>query len=415
MVDIGSEQELPVGELVGIGIAIILLWVLFRSKVAMLVTLLGALLGVFLGQMLLAALSKPLGLPSFAAFIATMLGLGAGIDYALLIVGRYREQVAQGDSPRDAAAKSAATSGASVVAAGLIVMLAIAGLLVIGIPFIGKLGVGAAIAVGGVVLSALTVLMALIGAFKKWLTPKDPNSVKPSAAFERWGDAGHRAAVALDRPAGPTAGEGGIGDFAAFAVIASRFALSIQQATGFKLDDQAAGQRTACLTGAWAGETQQARRQAEALTGAATWTRPWRSCWPGRQPHRRRRQRHRGAVRLRPRRSLRRRLLRRLRPLHNRLLLTPAATKADSQTGRHPGLKPGARRTAPRVQPSEPASPTLPTRESNAPGALDSPVRGVELAVQERWTRGTGVLDWRMGVLDSPDGSVGLAGLGLGG
>ena len=99
MVDIGSEQELPVGELVGIGIAIILLWVLFRSKVAMLVTLLGALLGVFFGQMLLAALSKPLGLPSFAAFIATMLGLGAGIDYALLIVGRYREQVAAGDSP----------------------------------------------------------------------------------------------------------------------------------------------------------------------------------------------------------------------------------------------------------------------------------------------------------------------------
>ena len=99
MVDIGSEQELPVGELVGIGIAIILLWVLFRSKVAMLVTLLGALLGVFLGQMLLAALSKPLGLPSFAAFIATMLGLGAGIDYALLIVGRYREQVAAGRLP----------------------------------------------------------------------------------------------------------------------------------------------------------------------------------------------------------------------------------------------------------------------------------------------------------------------------
>ncbi|GGU71175.1 neutral zinc metallopeptidase [Lentzea flava] len=49
--------------------------------------------------------------------------------------------------------------------------------------------------------------------------------------------------------------KGGIGDFAAFAVIASRFSLSIQHATGFKLDDDAAGQRTACLTGAWAGLT----------------------------------------------------------------------------------------------------------------------------------------------------------------
>ena len=103
-------------------------------------TLFGALLGVMVGQLLLAILSKPLNLPSFASVIAVMLGLGAGIDYALLIIGRYREQIAAGDSRRDASAKSAATSGASVVAAGLIVMLAIAGLLVIGLPFIGKLG-----------------------------------------------------------------------------------------------------------------------------------------------------------------------------------------------------------------------------------------------------------------------------------
>ena len=81
-------------------------------------TLFGALLGVMVGQLLLAILSKPLNLPSFASVIAVMLGLGAGIDYALLIIGRYREQIAAGDSRRDASAKSAATSGASVVAAG---------------------------------------------------------------------------------------------------------------------------------------------------------------------------------------------------------------------------------------------------------------------------------------------------------
>jgi RND superfamily putative drug exporter len=188
MIDFGSEQEAPVGELIGIGLAIILLWVLFRSWVAMVATLVGALLGVMFGQILLVALAAPLDLPDFAAIIATMLGLGAGIDYALLIIGRYREQVAAGDTPRDASAKSAATSGASVVAAGLIVMLAIAGLLVIGIPFIGKLGIGAAIAVGAVVVSALTVLPIMIGALSRWLKPKKPEHVQASPFFSRWGE-----------------------------------------------------------------------------------------------------------------------------------------------------------------------------------------------------------------------------------
>ena len=188
LIDLASEQEAPVGELIGVGVAIILLTLLFRSLAAMAATLIGALLGVMAGQILLAALAKPLGLPTFAAVIAVMLGLGAGIDYALLIIGRYREQVAAGDTPRDAAAKAAATSGASVVAAGVIVMVAIAGLLVIGIPFIGKLGIGAAIAVGAVVVAALTVLPIMMGALKRWLRPRKPEHVRPSRAFERWGE-----------------------------------------------------------------------------------------------------------------------------------------------------------------------------------------------------------------------------------
>jgi RND superfamily putative drug exporter len=188
LIDLASEQEAPVGELVGVAIAIVLLTLLFRSGSAMAATLVGALLGVMVGQILLVALASPLNLPSFASVIAMMLGLGAGIDYALLIIGRYREQIAAGDSPRDASAKAAATSGASVLAAGLIVMVAIAGLLVIGIPFIGKLGLASAIAVGAVVISALTVLPIMMGALKRWLKPKKPEHVKPSRAFERWGE-----------------------------------------------------------------------------------------------------------------------------------------------------------------------------------------------------------------------------------
>jgi RND superfamily putative drug exporter len=188
VVDVASEQEAPVGELIGVLIAIVLLTLLFRSIAAMIATLVGALIGVMTGQMLLVALAKPLGLPEFAPVIAMMLGLGAGIDYALLIIGRYREQIAAGDSTRDASAKAAATSGASVVAAGLIVMVAIAGLLVVGIPFIGKLGIGAAIAVGAVVVSALTILPIMIGALARWLKPKKPEHVLPSRFFSRWGE-----------------------------------------------------------------------------------------------------------------------------------------------------------------------------------------------------------------------------------
>jgi RND superfamily putative drug exporter len=189
VVDIAGEQEAPVGELIGVAIAIVLLTLLFRSAASMGATLVGALLGVMVGQMLIAALSRPLGLPEFAGVLAVMLGLGAGIDYALLIIGRFREQMAAGDSLRDAAAKAAATAGSAVVTAGLIVMVAIAGLLVIGIPLIGKLGIGAAIGVGAVVLSAITILPIMIGALGRWLRPKKAAHVRHSAAFERWGEA----------------------------------------------------------------------------------------------------------------------------------------------------------------------------------------------------------------------------------
>ena len=188
LIDLASEQDAPVGELIGVLIAIVLLTLLFRSGWAMGATLIGALVGVMAGQLLLAVLAAPLGLPSFAAVIATMLGLGAGIDYSLLIIGRYREQRAAGDGVQDGAARTGATAGITVVAAGLIVMVAIAGLLVVGVPYIGKMGIGAAIAVGAVVVSALTILPIVIGAFGRKLVPKHPEHVQSSPAFARWGE-----------------------------------------------------------------------------------------------------------------------------------------------------------------------------------------------------------------------------------
>jgi RND superfamily putative drug exporter len=187
LVDLAAEQDAPVGELIGVAIAIVLLTLLFRSLAAMFVTLIGALIGVMISQLILAAVSKPLGIPDFASQLAIMLGLGAGIDYALLIFSRYREQLAAGDEPADAAARASATSGTSVVAAGLIVMVAIAGLLAIGIPLMGKMGVGAAIAVAAVVVSSITVLPIFSGMLAKRLHPKDPAHVARSEGFAAWG------------------------------------------------------------------------------------------------------------------------------------------------------------------------------------------------------------------------------------
>jgi RND superfamily putative drug exporter len=187
VVDLSTQEVGGYGEIVGLGIAFILLWLLYRSFSAMIVTLLGAVIGVAISQMIILAVQKPLGLPEFTHTLALMLGLGAGIDYSLLIVSRFREQLAAGDAAPEAASRANATSGVSVVAAGVIVMVAIAALLTVGIPLVGKMGIGTAIAVACVVVSSISVLPIFLGAFKRWMSPKDPEHVARSEAFTRWG------------------------------------------------------------------------------------------------------------------------------------------------------------------------------------------------------------------------------------
>jgi RND superfamily putative drug exporter len=138
------------------------------------------------GLLLLRFASAFTAFPSFAPTLGIMLGLGAGIDYALLIVGRYREQLAGGDSVADSARRANTTAGTSVVAAGAIVVVAIAGLLATGIPFVGRMGIGSAIIIAMVAVGAVTVLPTLMGAFARRLRPKRPEHVQPSGRFARW-------------------------------------------------------------------------------------------------------------------------------------------------------------------------------------------------------------------------------------
>jgi RND superfamily putative drug exporter len=186
VVDQAEQTEAPVGELIGLAVAIIVLTLVFRSAAAMLLTLVSAGIALAGGLLLLSFGTRFADFPSFAPTLGVMLGMGAGIDYALLIVGRYREQLAAGDSVRDAARVANSTAGTSVVAAGAIVVVAIAGLLATGIPFVGRMGVGSAIVVASVAIGGVTVLPVLMGAFAKRLRPRKLEHVAPSQRFAGW-------------------------------------------------------------------------------------------------------------------------------------------------------------------------------------------------------------------------------------
>ncbi|MFF7601187.1 MMPL family transporter [Streptomyces mirabilis] len=148
---------------IGIAIAALVLLITFGSMTAAGLPLLTALLGVGVSMAAIMALSSAFGLSSTTGTLATMLGLACGIDYAVFIVSRYREERAKGHTPQEAAGLATGTAGSAVVFAGLTVVIALAGLSVIGIPMLTKMGLAAAGAVMVGVFIALTLVPALLG------------------------------------------------------------------------------------------------------------------------------------------------------------------------------------------------------------------------------------------------------------
>ncbi len=162
-IDIGDQQSAPVGELIGIAAAILLLTLLFRSVVAMTLTLVAAAIGLAGGMTLITLASAGVDIPTVAPTLAMMLGLGAGIDYALFLTARHRERMAAGEDPVTAAGRANGTSGVAVLTAGAIVVVAISGLLGVGIPFVGRMGLAAGVVVAVTAVAAVTVMPALLG------------------------------------------------------------------------------------------------------------------------------------------------------------------------------------------------------------------------------------------------------------
>ena len=163
VIDVGDDEMAPVGELIGVAIALLLLTLLFRSVVAMTLTLAAAGIGLVGGLTLVSLASAGIDVPTVAPTIGMMLGLGAGIDYALFLVARHRERLLAGDDPETAAGTANGTAGVAVLTAGAIVVVAISGLMAVGIPFVGRMGLAAGVVVAATAVAAVTVMPALLG------------------------------------------------------------------------------------------------------------------------------------------------------------------------------------------------------------------------------------------------------------
>ncbi|WP_326726136.1 MMPL family transporter [Streptomyces sp. NBC_00243] len=200
------EADDRVSELIGFAVAIVVLLVGFGSVIAAGIPLLTALISVIGGLACLGLLASAFTFATVSPTLATMIGLGVGIDYALFLITRHRQNLMDGADPVQAAGRATATSGRAVLVSGCTVIIALAGLSVSGVSFIGLLGVAAAVTVVSAVLGALTLVPALLGLIGKRIdryhvrrpvaeTGAEPGAEPGAAANGTW----HRYAQRVER------------------------------------------------------------------------------------------------------------------------------------------------------------------------------------------------------------------------
>ena len=185
-----EQPEGALGELAGIVVALMILLVAFGSLIAAGLPIVLALFGLALGVAALPLVGHFVDIPSWAPIMAAMVGLGVGIDYALLLVSRHREHLAHGMATHESIGLSVATAGRSVVFAGGTVLVAILGLAVAGLPFVTGAGIAISIVVLVMVSASVTLLPALLGLAGPWIDRLSVHRRTPARAparWERWG------------------------------------------------------------------------------------------------------------------------------------------------------------------------------------------------------------------------------------
>ncbi|MDP3972931.1 MAG: MMPL family transporter, partial [Candidatus Nanopelagicales bacterium] len=172
---LGTELSSPAthtSELLGLGAAVIVLFLTLRRWSAVFIPLINAIVAVGLGLAVIKALGKLVFIPDVAPTLGTMLGLGVGIDYALFLITRHRKMLSQGFSVPDSLGRTAGTAGAGLVFAGGTLIAAVCGLALTGLSFLTWLGISAAIVVALAVLSSLTLVPALLSIVGRRILPK---------------------------------------------------------------------------------------------------------------------------------------------------------------------------------------------------------------------------------------------------
>ncbi|SUY84446.1 RND superfamily drug exporter [Corynebacterium jeikeium] len=199
----------PISEIAGVVVALVILAFTFGSLLAAGLPLATAIVGVGIGALVTVGATAVLPLNSITPTLGLMIGLAVGIDYALFIMSRYRDELRQGRSRPDAIGLASGTAGSAVVFAGLTVTIALVGLRLANIPFLSYMGYFAAVSVMVAVAVALTFLPALLGACGSRVFRKDATFgaqyasalVGEGAAhgYFTGGPAGHGRAVRVGR------------------------------------------------------------------------------------------------------------------------------------------------------------------------------------------------------------------------
>ena len=188
-----DPQTMPSSEGLGLLAAIVVLLVAFGSVVAMGLPIVTALLGIGIAVSLIGVMARFMSTPEFTPEVATMIGLGVGIDYALFIVSRYRDALSRLRPPEEAVVEAISTAGRAVLFAGCTVMISVLGMLLMGLQFLYGLAVGTSIAVLVAVGAALTLLPALLGFLgfnvdKLSIHRKRPAGQTKIGGWTRWAD-----------------------------------------------------------------------------------------------------------------------------------------------------------------------------------------------------------------------------------